>query len=243
MQAGDTMGKLFALCLVAGLIVAGIMFPAVGALGIMSNRLSDQVGGTVDLLMDADPPLMTTITDKDGTPIAYLYDQYRVIVGPEKISQPMKDAIVAVEDSRFYDHHGVDWMATARAALRNQAAGKVTQGASTLTQQYVKNYLIHVLGRTDKDSQAEAQEQTLVRKLRETRIAIQLEQEFSKDEIMARYLNTVPFGSTIYGVAAAAQAYFQTTSDKLTVPQAAMLAGMVNSPSALDPEARPDKAL
>ncbi|RDI16372.1 transglycosylase, partial [Lentzea flaviverrucosa] len=236
-------GKLAGLCLLAGVLLAGLLFPATATMGALSNKLSDQVDSTLAMMLNTEPPLMTTVTDKDGTPIAYLYDQYRVRTPPDKISPHMKDALLAIEDRRFYDHHGVDGLATLRAAARNNASGSVEQGASTLTQQYVKNYLVHVLARTDKDAQHAAQEQSLTRKLREARIAVGLETALSKDEILGRYLDLVPFGSTIFGVAAAAQAYFGTTPDKLTVPQAAMLAGMVNSPTALDPEARPDKAL
>jgi membrane peptidoglycan carboxypeptidase len=234
--------KLGVLCMLGGLVLSGMLFPMVGALGVMSNRMSDRVDSISAELINTDPPLMTTVTDRDGAPIAYLYDQYRVLTPPDKISPNMKAALVSVEDRRFFEHAGVDWQGTMRAALTNQASGSVSQGASTLTQQYVKNYLVHVLARNNKVEQEAAQEQTIARKAREARIAIQLERRFSKDEILARYLNVVPFGSTIYGIAAASQAYFDTTPDKLTVPQAAVLAGMVNSPSALDPEAFPDKA-
>ncbi len=235
-------GKMAGFCLLAGVLLAGMLFPVTASLGALSNRLSDQVESTLSLMMNTDPPLMTTVTDRNGVPIAYLYDQYRVRTPPDKISPHVKAALLAIEDRRFYDHHGVDWLASARAAARNNASGSVEQGASTLTQQYVKNYLVHVLGRTDQDAQRTAQEQSVARKLREARIAVGLESALSKDEILARYLDLVPFGSTIFGVTAAAQAYFGTTPDKLTVPQAAMLAGMVNSPTALNPEARPDKA-
>lgn len=236
-------GKLAGFCLLAGVLLAGLLVPATATLGALSNKVSDQVKSTLAQMLNTDPPLMTTVTDKDGTAIAYLYDQYRVRTPPDKISPHMKTALFAIEDQRFYDHHGVDWLATLRAAARNNASGSVQQGASTLTQQYVKNYLVHVMARTDKNAQREAQEQSITRKLREARIAVGLETALSKDEILARYLDLVPFGSTIFGVAAAAQAYFDTTPDKLTIPQAATLAGMVNSPTALDPEARPDAAL
>ncbi|WP_052684761.1 penicillin-binding protein [Lentzea aerocolonigenes] len=236
-------GKLAGCCLLAGMLLAGLLLPATMTLGALSNKISDQVGSTLALMLTTDPPLMTTVTDKDGNPIAHLYDQYRVRTPPDRISPHMKTALLAVEDRRFYDHHGVDWLATLRAAVRNNSSGSVQQGASTLTQQYVKNYLVHVLARTNKDAQRAAQEQSVTRKLREARIAVGLETALSKDEILARYLDLVPFGSTIFGVGAAAQAYFDTTPDKLTVTQAATLAGMVNSPTALDPEARPDKAL
>lgn len=235
--------KLLGLCLLAGVLLAGMMFPVVGSLGLVSNRASDTVDSISADLVTTDPPLISTITDKDGAPIAYLYDQYRVLTPPEKIAASMKAALISVEDRRFYEHEGVDWRGTIRAGLTNQFSGAVTQGASTLTQQYVKNYLVHVVARNNQVEQQKAQEQTIARKAREARISLQLERKLGKEEILARYLNVVPFGSTIYGIAAASQAYFNTTPDALTVPQAAMLAGMVNSPSALNPEAFPEKAL
>jgi membrane peptidoglycan carboxypeptidase len=243
MRARNGVLQLLGLCLLAGVLLAGMMFPVVGALGVVSNRASDTVDSISADLVSTDPPLISTITDKDGAPIAYLYDQYRVLVPPEKISPTMKAALVSVEDRRFYEHQGVDWRGTIRAGLTNQFSGSVTQGASTLTQQYVKNYLVHVVARNNQVEQQKAQEQTVARKAREARISLQLERKLGKEEILARYLNVVPFGSTVYGIAAASQAYFETTPDKLTVSQSAMLAGMVNSPSALNPEVFPEKAL
>ncbi|MDR6597636.1 penicillin-binding protein [Saccharothrix longispora] len=243
MRARNGVLKLLGLCLLAGVLLAGLLFPVVGSLGVVSNRASDTVDSISADLVTTDPPLISTITDKDGEPIAYLYDQYRVLVPPEKISPTMKAALVSIEDRRFYEHQGVDWKGTIRAGLTNQFSGAVTQGASTLTQQYVKNYLVHVVARNNQVEQQKAQEQTIARKAREARISLQLERKLGKEEILARYLNVVPFGSTIYGIAAASQAYFDTTPDKLTVAQSAMLAGMVNSPSALNPEVFPEKAL
>ncbi|GAB3000081.1 penicillin-binding protein [Saccharothrix stipae] len=243
MRARNGVLKLLGLCLLAGVLLAGMLFPVVGSLGMVSNRASDTVDSISADLVATDPPLISTITDKDGAPIAYLYDQYRVLVPPEQISPTMKAALVSIEDRRFYEHQGVDWRGTIRAGLTNQFSGSVTQGASTLTQQYVKNYLVHVVARNNQVEQQKAQEQTVARKAREWRISLQLEQKLGKEEILAGYLNVVPFGSTIYGIAAAAQAYFNTTADKLTVAQSAMLAGMVNSPSALNPEVFPEKAL
>jgi membrane peptidoglycan carboxypeptidase len=237
------LAKLLALCLVAGLLLAGVVIPVVGVIGIASNLMGDYVAAVSVTMIDSEPSLMTTITDKDGVPFAYLYDQYRVLTPPDKVSQVMKDALVSAEDRRFYEHEGIDWLATARAALKNQSEGAVTQGASTITQQYVKNHLVHVTSRQDVAGQKKAQEQTIARKLREARIAMHVESQLTKDEILSRYLDVVPFGGTIYGIAAASQAYFNTTPDLLTAPQAAMLAGMVNSPTFLDPEARPDKAI
>ena len=252
MRVGDGLLKLLGLCLLAGVLVAGMLFPVVGALGVASNRASDTIDSVSADLVATDPPLTTTITDSQGNAIAYLYDQYRVPVTPEQISPTMKAALISVEDRRFYEHHGVDWKGTVRALISNQS-GEDVQGASTLTQQYVKNYLINVVYRdqvgTDeadpgkKIERERAQEQTVTRKLREARLAIQLEQSMSKEEILAGYLNVVEFTDRVFGVGAAARAYFKTSPDKLTVAQSALLAGMVNNPSLYNPWRRPKETL
>ncbi|GAA4863186.1 penicillin-binding protein [Saccharopolyspora cebuensis] len=220
-----------------------MLFPAVGSLGVVSNRASDAVNSISADLMTQEPPLVTTVTDREGSPIAYLYEQDRTPAAPDQISDAMKAAIVAIEDRRFFDHHGVDWAGTMRALATNQMAGEISQGGSTLTQQYVKNYLVHVTSGGDPVKQAQAIEQTHARKLREIRIALQIEKQLAKPEIMARYLNVVPYGNQAYGIAAAARTYFGTTPDQLTIAQSALLAGMVNSPSALDPKENPQEAL
>ncbi|QUH05714.1 penicillin-binding protein [Saccharopolyspora erythraea] len=235
--------KLFGLCVLAGVLVAGLMFPVAGSLGVVSNRASDAVNNISAELMSQDPPLVTTVTDRAGAPIAYLFDQNRTPAAPDEIADTMKAAIIAIEDRRFYDHRGVDWAGTVRAALTNQMSGEIAQGGSTLTQQYVKNYQVHVVAAGDPVKQAKAIEQTPARKLREIRIALQLERRLGKEQLLARYLNVVPFGNQAYGVAAAARTYFNTTPDQLTIAQAALLAGMVNSPSALNPENNPAEAL
>ena len=240
------------LCLLAGVLVAGMLFPVVAALGVASNRASDAIDSVSADLVATDPPLITNITDSAGTTIAYLYAQYRVPVTPTQISPTMKAAVISVEDRRFYEHNGVDWKGTIRAAISNTSS-EDTQGASTLTQQYVKNYLINVVyrdtvGQEGKDpdkklGRQRAQEQTLTRKLREARIAVQLEQKMNKQEILAGYLNVVEFNHQVFGVGAAAQAYFGTTADKLTLTQSALLAGIVNNPVKYDPWRKPAEAL
>ncbi|MFC7612460.1 penicillin-binding protein [Actinokineospora soli] len=215
-----------------------MLFPIVGALGVMSNRASDTIDSVSADLVATDPPLVTKITDAQGKQIATIYDQYRLPVTAEQISPTMKAALVAIEDRRFYEHHGVDWKGTIRAAISNQTGGDV-QGASTLTQQYVKNYLINVVNRDNKTEQNKAQEQTIARKLREARIAIQLEQKMSKEEILTGYLNVVEFAYEVYGIGAASSAYFGTTPDKLTVAQSALLAGAVNNPVLYNPWRNP----
>ncbi|MFF5991134.1 transglycosylase domain-containing protein [Prauserella flavalba] len=241
MRMRDGLLKMLGLCLLAGVLVAGILFPVVGGLGVLSNQASDTVEAMSSGLADEPPPLVSTITDREGQPIATLYDQYRIPTAPDQISDAMKWALISVEDRRFYEHHGVDWKGTIRAAISNTSGGD-TQGASTLTQQYVKNYLINVVYRNDKLGQQRAQEVTIARKLNEARIAIQLETKMSKEQILAGYLNVVEFSREIYGVGGAARAYFNTTPDKLTVAQGALLAGMANNPPAYDPWNNPERA-
>lgn len=241
-RVGNGLVKLVGLCLLAGVLVAGMLFPTVGALGVVSNRASDTVDATSADLVTTDPPLMSVIEDKNEKPIAYLYQQYRVNTPGDQIAPVMKAAIVAIEDRRFYQHSGVDWQGTFRALLSNQVNGSATQGASTITQQYVKNYQVLVAGRDNKSAQEQAQAQTVARKLKEARVALQLEKKLSKDEILTRYLNLVTFLGRVDGIGTASQVFFNTTPDKLSLPQAALLAGVVNNPVSFDPWQHPAAA-
>ncbi|WP_158887625.1 transglycosylase domain-containing protein [Amycolatopsis anabasis] len=240
MRKRDGLLKLLGLCLLAGVLVAGVLFPVVGAAGLVSNRASETVDSMSAELASVPPPLVTRITDAGGNQIATLYKQYRIPTAPEQISEAMKWALVSVEDKRFYEHRGVDWKGTLRAAV--STSGGSTQGASTLTQQYVKNYLINVVYRDDKVGQEKAQEVSIARKLKEARIAIQLETKMSKDQILAGYLNVVEFSRKIYGVGAAAQTYFGVDAKDLNAGQSALLAGLVNNPTIFDPWTHPEKA-
>ncbi|MGW4526257.1 transglycosylase domain-containing protein [Amycolatopsis sp. NPDC004378] len=235
------LASLVVLCVLAGILVAGTVAPAAIGAGLLSNQVSDSVDAISAQLAAADPPLTTTVTDRDGTPIATLYAQYRLPVTAAGIATTMKAAIIAVEDRRFYTEGGVDVQGMLRAAINDSAGGSL-QGASTISQQYVKNYLVNVVDRTDPVAQAADREDSVARKLREAKMAVQLNDTMSKDDILADYLNVVEFSGTVYGVGAAAKAYFGTTADKLTVPQAALLAGMVNNPSVYNPYTHPDKA-
>lgn len=229
------------LCVLAGVVTAGMTFPVAAGLGVLSNEAGDSVSSSSADLVGTEPPLTTTVTDSAGAPIAYLFDQNRTPVSNDQIAPAMKAAILAIEDRRFYDHQGVDWQGTLRAVVANSASGETVQGASTLTQQYVKNYMLYVDAQTEAE-RLKATEQTPARKLKEARIALQLERQLSKDEILNRYLNIVFLGNGSYGVAAAARTYFNTTPDKLTVPQAALLAGMVRSTTQFDPIQHPKTA-
>jgi membrane peptidoglycan carboxypeptidase len=235
-------GLLLGLCLVAGVLVAGMAFPAALGIGLVSNDAGDSVNSVSTDLTSGQLPQTSTLTDSAGAPIAYVFDQNRDPVAADKIAPAMKAAIVAIEDRRFYQHQGVDWQGTIRAVVANSASGDVVQGASTLTQQYVKNYVLYVEAQTEAE-RLKATEQTPARKLREARIALQMERSLSKEEILARYLNIVFWGNGAYGISAAARTYFNTTADQLTVPQAAMLAGMVRSTTQFDPVAHPEAAL
>jgi membrane peptidoglycan carboxypeptidase len=234
---------LLGLCVVAGVIVAGMAFPLAAGAGLVSNDAGDSVNSASIDLVDGPLPQTTTVTDAGGTPIARFFEpnQNRQVLAPEQIAPAMKAAIVAVEDRRFYEHQGVDWQGTMRAVIANSASGDVVQGASTLTQQYVKNYLLYVSAKSETE-RLKATEQTPARKLKEAQIALQLERSLGKEQILARYLNIVSFGNGAAGVQAAARTYFNTTADKLTVPQAALLAGMVRSTTATDPVTNPEAA-
>ncbi|MEV6606552.1 penicillin-binding protein [Kutzneria sp. NPDC051319] len=234
--------KLIVACVAAGVCLAGLAFPAAAGLGLLSNATGDAVHSLALALERGRPPYASILEATDGTPIAYLYDQYRLDTPSERISPNMKVAMVAIEDKRFYSHHGIDPAGTMRALISNGAAGETTQGASTLTQQYVKNYQILVTARNDKKAQEQARAVTAVRKVREARVAVELDSQLTKDEILTRYLNLVTFVGNVDGIAAGAQVFFETTPDKLTVTQAALLAGVVNNPVAYNPWDHPQAA-
>jgi penicillin-binding protein 1A len=153
----------------------------------------------------------------------------RTIVRPDQISWTMKHAIVDIEDRRFFEHRGIDLRGMVRAAWTDIAQGKVVEGGSTITQQFIKN------------SYREKQ-RTIARKLREAALAWQLEQRWSKDRILTGYLNTIYFGNGAYGVERAAQTYFGHSAKTLTIPEAALLAGIPRDPGLYDPFRNPKAA-
>ncbi|MGQ0577209.1 MAG: penicillin-binding protein [Pseudonocardia sp.] len=240
-HARRPVARLLGLCVLAGVLLAGMTFPVAAGLGLVAGDAGDSVTSVSSDIVDGPLPQTTVLTDSRGGRIAALFDQNRTSVTADAIAPAMKAAMVAVEDRRFYQHQGVDLGGTMRAVLANSASGDVVQGASTISQQYVKNYLLYVAAQTEAE-RLKATEQTPARKLKEARIALQMERSLAKEEILTRYLNVVFWGNNVYGVQAAASTYFRSTPDKLTVPQAALLAGMVRSPSAFDPVARPDAA-
>jgi membrane peptidoglycan carboxypeptidase len=231
--------RLVILGTVAAVVLAVMAFPVVGGAGLLAAQI-DTSGNPLPADMSAGVVGgATTITDSSGAPIAYLYRQFRIPEPSDRIAPAVKAAVVAIEDRRFFQHGGVDPVGTLRALVVDVAGGN-TQGGSTLTQQYVKNYELYTA--TDDVERQTAVAPNLARKLREATLAVQLDHEMSKDQILTGYLNLVYFGHGAYGVGAAAQAYFGTTAGALTVPQAALLAGMVQSPSDDDPITHPDAA-
>src|SRR5699024_5832386 len=170
------------------------------------------------------------------------YAQNRIVVTLEEISPHVVDAVVAVEDHRFYDHGGVDPEGLMRAAVTNLTSNTV-QGGSTLTQQYVKNVLIEA-GQIAGDPEAieAAHAPTLGRKLREAKLAIALERVRTKDEIMEGYLNIAPFGPSQYGVEVAARYFFNKNAADLNIGESALLARITQNPARWNPEAHPDNA-
>ena len=236
------MGKLLATIVVGGLLCALALAPFATAGGWAINSSVDTMNSNLQDISENDSvPLTTTITDRDGKPLAWLYDQRRYAVESDEISQEMKDSIVAIEDRRFYEHGGVDLRGTLRALAANLTSGGVSEGASTLNQQYVKNYLLLISAENDDERNA-AIETSIPRKLREMRMASDLDKEFSKDEILTRYLNLISFGRGAYGIEAAARTFFGIPAAKLNTAQSAFLAGVVQSTSALDPYENPEGA-
>ncbi|MGH2637387.1 MAG: transglycosylase domain-containing protein, partial [Actinomycetota bacterium] len=192
------------------------------------------------------PPLQTTyVYDRDGNQIATLHAGVdRTIIPLSEMPKTLQHAVLAAEDSEFYEHPGIDPVGIVRAAWKDLVAGEVVQGASTITQQVVKNVYA---GEYVEDP--ETGEETYVvpprtfgQKIRESLLAIKVEQEFTKDEILATYLNTVYFGHGAYGVQAAAQTYWQKDASELTILESATLAGVIQSPSIYDPVVDPDGA-
>ncbi|HEY5168296.1 MAG TPA: transglycosylase domain-containing protein, partial [Thermoleophilia bacterium] len=208
------------LALIAGLAVAA------GAIYALSRDLP-----SLDSLQRNPLAVNTTIYDRTGKVlIAELHGgQNRVLLTRNQIPDVMKEATVAVEDARFYEHHGVDYLGVARAMLENLRAGSVVQGGSTITEQYIKNAYI-------------GDERTYTRKIREAVLAWQLEDRWSKDQILTAYLNTVYYGAGAYGVEAAARTYFHKHASALSLKEAAMLAALPKFPSAYSPTTDKDMA-
>jgi membrane peptidoglycan carboxypeptidase len=220
--------------LIAGVALAALLFPLVAIVGSGAKQGATALQRMPEGLIEMPSAQTSYVYANDGrTLLTMFYEEHRRPTKIADMSPYLTKAIVASEDSRFYEHNGVDYKGVARAFVANQQAGSVSQGASTLTMQYVRMALRDG-ARTPREA-LEATEQTTARKLREMRLALELEKRISKEEILERYLNSAYFGHRAYGIFAAAEVFFSTKPRDLTLTEAALLAGLVKAPSAYDP--------
>jgi len=218
----------------AGFVVAAAVFPAVAATGLLAKAGADAFESLPSELDLPPAPQISYLYASDArTLLAMIYDENRRDVPLSQVAPVMQQAIVASEDSRFYSHNGVDLKGVARAFVANERGAGVAQGASTLTMQYVRQARSYT-ARAPQDV-IDATAQTPSRKVREMRYALALEKKYSKAQILERYLNIASFGHGAYGIYAASQVYFGKTPGQLTLAEAALLAGLVQAPSAYDP--------
>ena len=228
---------------ICGVLAASLVVPGVAAAGLAVKTSITFFNDLPSELAVDSPSQSTKVLSADGKPIATFYAENRVKVGLDQMSPYVKDAIIAIEDSRFYEHAGVDPQGILRALASNLTSGG-RQGASTLTQQYVTNVVNESLLSADRGDQVILSGQKSVGdKVREMKLAIELEKKYTKDQILEGYLNIVFFNRDAYGVEAASRHFFSTTAKDLTLPQAALLAGLVNSPSFYDPAVNPENSM
>lgn len=244
-STGSVAGGLAALVgggVAIGLVVAGLAVPVVATAGAGADAAVDMFEDLPTQLDPAALPIRSTLRFSDGTPMTQFWSENRVVVPLDRMSPLMRDAIIAIEDARFYEHGGADPQGIIRAAINNFTSSS-TQGASTLTQQWIKNVLLQQ-AREAGDEEAEKALMTAdeARKVREIRLAIAAEENYTKDQILENYLNIALFGGSNYGVEAASQFYFSKSAADLAVEDAALLAGMVQNPSAFEPRQSPEAA-
>src|SRR5262245_61767725 len=213
-------------------VVALVLLPIFGAAGVGVNAFRERLDAAgVGGVRIPDFPETSTIYAADGSVLAEIFlDENRRYVKIHKIAQVAQDAVIAIEDDSFYEHGALNFPSLIRAAIANLVAGQIEQGGSTLTQQLVKNVLI------------DSPEQTFARKFQEAALAIRVERKYTKDKILELYMNEAYYGNGAYGIETAAETYFHTTANKLTLRQAALLAGIVRAPGAYDPVTHPQAA-
>jgi penicillin-binding protein 1A len=233
-SSGGVLGRLLGITLivgVAGSLLALTALPALPAVERFIGVVRDQVLETEDIGAASLVPVNSFVTATDGSFVAELtFEENRNPVTLDEIPQVIIDAVLATEDANFYEHAGVNHLAIIRAFTQNLVSGGIESGASTITQQYVKLAFL-------------TPEQTYQRKIQEALYAVQIERRLTKDEILERYLNRAHFGVGTYGVGTAAQRFLSVDVSEVTVDQAAMLAGILRSPSNNNPINNPENAL
>lgn len=227
------------LVLITALSVAGLLVPAgFGAAAATHSGIDYWESLPTDISGDDLPlPQRTILLDRNGKEFAQFFSENRQNVDLKNVAPVFIDALVATEDSRFYENNGFDTIALARSFM-STTSGSQKQGASGITQQLVKN--LQILNATTEEEQQKVQSRSISTKLQEIKYAISLEKKYSKEQILQMYINTVYFGNKAYGISAAAQTYFSTTPDKLTLSQASTLVGVINNPTIYDPVKAPE---
>ncbi len=242
-------GRLISISAVGGVIAAAMALPVVATTGVVLRDQANKAAAPASASFGTIPQ-RSAIYDANGHLMAYVYGVNlgknanvsgldRQPVTYKQISPSMRKAVVAIEDNRFWTEGALDLKGTLRA-LVNDLQHKSVQGGSSITQQYVKNMLI--LTAANKQQAQAAYEETLSRKLHELRLAITVAHQQSKQQILTGYLNDAYFGNLAYGIEVAAETYFNTSAAKLTLPQAALLAGMVENPTGYNPFTKPATA-
>ncbi len=222
----------------AGLGLLALVSAVFGVLMAVAQDLPD-----LEARAQYDRAENSVVVDSQGQALATLTgNERRILLESKEIGLPIKDAVVSIEDERFYEHRGIDYLALARALREDILSGGAVQGGSTITQQFVKNAL------------TAQQDRTVLQKLKESALAYQIERQWSKDKILTNYLNNIYFGQGAYGIEAAARTYFGANhpgcgppgdrcASQLRVEEAAMLAGMISSPTAYDPKVHQEAAV
>ncbi len=232
-NTAETLLKLAGVLVACAVLTAGVLLPYVGGISLVAGRQANKFLNTKCNLQQTPPPQKTVLYAKDGsTPLATLYTYDRELVPSlSDIPKYLQQALIATEDRRFYSHHGVDMRGLVRSALSSSSGD--TQGGSTLTMQYVKQVRYY---QADTDAQRQAAiSQTLSRKMEDAQCALKIEKEDTKNEILLKYLNIAFFGENSYGIGTAAKNFFGVPVNKLTLPQAALLVGVVKAPTEFDP--------
>ena len=207
--------------LVKGSIILAIVFAV--ALGAAFIYAYEEVSLNADKLINYKPETSSVILDRNGEKLAYIFKkQHRLYARYDEIPGFLVEGLVAMEDTRFFEHNGVNPDAILRAIVKDIKAGKFVEGGSTLTQQLIKNKLL-------------SNEKKLMRKVKEAILALKIEHELSKEEILERYLNEISYGNNYFGVKTAANGYFHKEMNELTLKESAMLVGIPNAPSFYNP--------
>lgn len=246
LQASGLLVAFVVTAVVGGLLLAGLTLPGVAMAASGTKVASTVFDELPSELAQQTLAEKSTMLAADGTVLAEFYLENRVVVPLDQVAPVMRDAVVATEDRRFYEHGGIDPAGLARAAVRS-ASGDL-QGGSTLTQQYIKNVLIDAAQRADdpaaalQAARASNGVEGYARKLREAKLAISLEKTMTKDQILEAYLNIAQFGIGTYGVETAAQRYFGKHAADLTYLEAATIAGITQSPGKWDPTRNPEES-